>query len=142
MNEAATPPTSEEASEDLPTVEPVQAGLAVFFAWLVPGCGHFLLRRWGRGVIFLAVILVALALGCHLEGRLPWMWSGSPLQILASIGGLGSGLPYLALHFGVGYAGNLEASGYDYGSAFILTAGLMNLLLMLDVWDIASGRKE
>ena len=49
---------------------------------------------------------------------------------------------YLILLFGFGVEGTVEAAGYEYGSAFILTAGLLNLLLILDAWDIAQGTKE
>ena len=116
--------------------------LATALAWAVPGAGHLFLGRWQRALGFFVLVLLMLVLGCHLEGKLPWVWGGSPLQVLATIGCLGSGLPVLVLRFGFGYEGTLEAAGYEYGGAFILTAGLMNLLLMLDAWDIARGRKE
>ena len=87
-------------------------------------------------------MFLALAIGCYLDGRLPWVWSGSPLRVLATLGCMGSGAPYFVLRFVVGYEGDILAPGFDYGSAFILTAGLMNLLLVLDAWDIALGRKE
>jgi len=116
--------------------------LAVCLAWIFPGAGHFYLKRWRRALGFLALVLAALAIGYHLEGRLPWVFSGSPLAVLATLGGLGSGAPYLFLRLGLGYSGTVEAGGYEYGGAFILTAGLMNLLLVLDAWDISTGRKE
>ena len=116
--------------------------LAAGLAWAFPGAGHLLLGRWRRALAFCGLVLLMLALGCYLEGRLPWVWSGSPLQVLATIGCLGSGLPVLVLHLGFAYEGALEAAGFEYGGAFILTAGLMNLLLMLDAWDIAQGIKE
>ncbi len=116
--------------------------LAAALAWALPGAGHLLLGRWQRALAFCALVLVTLALGCHLEGKLPWLWSGSPLQVLATIGCLGGGLPVLVLRWGLGYEGTIEAAGFEYGFAFILTAGLMNLLLMLDAWDIARGLKE
>ena len=123
---------------------PAPAGnphLAAAVAWLLPGAGHFYLGRWRRACAFLALVLVALVIGYQLEGRAPWIFSGPPLSILATLGCLGSGVPYLWLHLGLGYQGTVEAAGYEYGSAFILTAGLMNLLLILDAWDIATGRK-
>ena len=120
---------------------PAGAYLAAFLAWLVPGGGHFFLKRSGRGAVFLALVILSLAIGCWLDGRLPWIWSGSPLKVLATLGCLGSGSAYLVLRFVVGYEGDILAPGYEYGSAFILTAGLMNLLLVLDAWDIACGRK-
>jgi hypothetical protein len=52
------------------------------------------------------------------------------------------GVPYFVLRWGVGYEGNVMGAGYEYGTAFILTAGLMNWLLILDTFDIARGKKE
>ena len=132
-------PAREEPSTPTPEAN---AYLATGLAWIVPGAGHAYLGRWPRAGAFLALVLAALAIGCQLEGRLPWTFSGSPLSVLATLGCLGSGAPVLFLRLVLGYEGTVEASGYEYGSAFILTAGLMNLLLMLDAWDIATGRKE
>ncbi len=115
--------------------------LAALVAWLLPGAGHFYLRRRPRALAFMGLVLAALAIGVQLDGRLPWVFSGSPLNVLATLGCLGSGLPYLCLRFIFGYEGSVDAAGYEYGSAFILTAGLMNLLLILDSWDIAYGHK-
>ncbi len=126
------------------TVAPTPVGnpfLAVGLAWALPGAGHFYLGRRPRAFAFLALVLVALAIGFLLEGRLPWTFSGSPLAVLATLGCLGSGSPLLFLRFVLGHQGTLEAAGYEYGGAFLLTAGLMNLLLVLDAWDIAMGRK-
>jgi hypothetical protein len=118
------------------------ACVAALLALFLPGAGHFYLRRWGRGLIFLTLVLAALAVGVAIDGRLPWVWSGPPLQRLATLGALGSGIPFLVLHFVLGYQGDLKGGGWEYGGVFIVTAGLMNLLLVLDAWDIAVGRKE
>ena len=129
--------------EDTAVAVPVaNAYLAVVLAWLMPGAGHAYLKRWPRAAAFLVLVLAALGIGFHLEGRLPWTFSGSPLSVLATLGCLGSGIPPIFLRLVLGYEGAVEAPGYEYGSAFILTAGLMNLLLMLDAWDISAGRKE
>lgn len=119
-----------------------KVALAAALAWLIPGAGHILLKRPGRGVLFLVLVTASLAIGCALDGRLPWQWSGSPLRVLATLGAMGSGAEYLVLRFALGYEGDVDAPGFEYGYAFIVTAGLMNLLLVLDAWDIALGRKE
>ena len=127
------------------TAAPTPVGnpyLATALAWIAPGAGHLYLGRRLRALAFAILVLAVLVIGWRLEGRLPWTFSGPPLQILATLGCLGSGAPALALRFGVGYEGRVEAAGFEYGSAFILTAGLMNLLLMLDAWDISTGRKD
>ena len=110
-------------------------------AWLVPGCGHLMLGRLRRGVIFFLVVLTAIVVGCLLEGNLYRVLPNQPLTILATLGSMGMGTPYFILRFIFGYQGNIVAAGYEYGSAFLLTAGLMNLLLILDAWDIVRGRK-
>jgi hypothetical protein len=116
--------------------------LAAVLAWLVPGLGHVYLRRPLRGLIFLVLVLAMLLVGWNLEGNLPRRLPNQPLSYLATVGAMGMGLPYFGLRYVVHYEGNLVAPGFEYGSAFILTAGLMNLLLVLDSWDIASGRKD
>jgi len=124
------------------TRSPVPRELACLLAWLIPGAGHFLLGRWRRGAVFLSLVMLSLVIGCQLGGNLPWYWSGSPLLVLATLGAMGSGLPLFVVHFIFDYHGMAEAPGFEYGSAFIITAGLMNLLLILDVWDISQGTKE
>lgn len=140
----ADPAASNPASPPVPmTGAPVgNPYLAAAIAWLVPGMGHVYLRRWQRGLAFLLLILAALWIGCALEGNLYRPLAGQPLSVLATLGALGMGTPYLILRWGAGYAGDLMGAGYEYGTAFLLTAGLMNWLLVLDAMDIARGRKD
>ena len=116
--------------------------LAALAAWLVPGAGHFYLGRRGRALAFLALVGVSIAIGCHLQGNLYRPLPNQPLTLLATLGCLGMGIPYFVLRYVAGYTGDVISPGYEYGTAFILTAGLMNLLLVLDAWDIAVGKKE
>lgn len=129
-------PSAREARSVLP---PAVAAVA---AWAVPGLGHALLGRRGRGLFFAVLVLAALAIGCQLHGNLSTVLSGQPLAVLRTLGCMGMGLPYVGLRWAFAYQGDLLAPGYEYGSAFLLSAGLMNLLLVLDAWDIASGRKQ
>lgn len=116
--------------------------VAAIAAWLIPGLGHVFLKRWRRGLVFLLLVLVSLWVGCQLQGNLYRPVQGQPLSSLATIGAMGMGLPYFLLRWGLGYEGNVMGAGYEYGTAFLLTAGLMNWLLILDTLDIARGRKE
>jgi hypothetical protein len=134
---AQTDSANEQAGEAI--ANPLLAGV---LAWLVPGMGHVYLKRRLRGLIFFVVVLATLLVGWHLEGNLPRRLPNQPLSYLATAGAIGMGVPYFLLRYGLHYEGNLVAAGFEYGSAFILTAGLMNLLLVLDAWDIASGKKE
>ncbi len=130
------------AAPAAPGPTPRRALLAVLVAWLLPGAGHVMLGRHARGAAFLTIILICLVLGVKLEGNLYRVLPDRPLSVLATAASMGVGAPYFLLRFGAGYEGTIRSPGYEYGTAFILTAGLMNLLLVLDVWDIARGRKE
>ncbi|HEX4960885.1 MAG TPA: DUF6677 family protein [Thermoanaerobaculia bacterium] len=116
--------------------------VAVLSAWLVPGLGHVYLKRHLRGLIFFVLVIASLAIGCSLEGKLYVVERGQPLTILATLGSMGMGFPYFLLRYGLHYKGNIMGAGFEYGTAFLLTAGLMNLLLVLDAWDIVRGKKE
>lgn len=127
-----------KAEIELPLANPY---LAAGLAWLVPGLGHAYLRRRGRGFIFFGVVVSALLIGVAIQGELPWYFSSSPLATLATLGALGSGLPCLILRLAFDYTGDMTAAGFEYGRAFIIGAGIMNLLLVLDAWDICWGKE-
>ncbi len=114
----------------------------VLLAWILPSAGHFALRRRGRAAVFAILIVLGVVLGVTLRGNLAQVVPGSPLSILFTLGAMGMGAPYFVLRGALGYQGVPEAAGFEYGTVFLLSAGLMNLLLVLDVWDIATGRKE
>ena len=64
-----------------------------------------------------------------------------PLDCLAALADLGIGIPYfVATTLGFG-GGQVRAVTYEYGNAFIVVAGLLNLLVVIDTYDIAVGRK-
>ena len=108
----------------------------------IPGGGHYLLGKKRRGGLFLALVLVTVAIGCLLDGQLYRITPGQPLSTLAGLACMAMGIPYWVLSSVLDYAGDWTAPGFEYGKAFILTAGLMNILLILDAWDIASGEKD
>ena len=107
---------------------------------LVPGLGHLWLGR-RKGLIFLAVLPVMFALGLFLEGRIFPLQFSEPLVALAAVADMGIGLPYL-LARAMGYgSGNVIAVTYEYGNTFLIVAGLLNALVVIDAFDIAVGRK-
>ena len=114
---------------------------AAVLAWLIPGAGHLYLGKWGRAAIFFGLVLVSMALGLLLEGKLFVVVSEQPLSRLGTLASMGMGPLYFVLRYGVEYQGDIHAATYEYGGAFLLTAGLMNLLLVLDAWDISRGFK-
>lgn len=116
--------------------------VALLSAWLVPGLGHIYLKRYLRGIAFFVLVIASVLIGCRLEGNLYIPVRGQPLTALATLGAMGMGFPYFLLRYGLHYQGEIMGAGYEYGTAFLLTAGLMNWLLVLDAFDIVRGRKE
>jgi len=111
-------------------------------AWFLPGLGHLLLGKRLRAAVFAAVILAAFVTGLLLHGELAVPRSGQPFSFLAFLACLGTGAPYvLGRLLGLGL-GDPMAVGFGYGNTFLVTAGLMNLLTVLDVSDIARGLKS
>ena len=110
-------------------------------AWAVPGAGHLWFGRREKGLIFLIAIPLMFAFGLWLEGRLFPFEIREPLVALAAFADIGAGVPYfVAKGMGQG-AGRVVAATYEYGNAFLIVAGLLNMLVVLDVFDIAQGRK-
>jgi hypothetical protein len=139
--------------------------VALLFAWLVPGCGHISLGRARRGVVFGILVLGSFGLGLAHDGRLALQNDREPflssLQVLANLGvGPADALARIRVYGAPAYRlpPGLDDPVADvrlrtlrerarspvsaYGTAYLWTAGLMNLLLLFDVWDIARGRKD
>jgi hypothetical protein len=130
---------SPETAAVRPAIRP---WLAVVLAWLFPGLGHAYLGRRRTALVYAAVVTVAFVLGISFQGRLYTIESGQPLSILATFAVAGAGILNIGARLLSDNPGGAVLSvTYEYGCAYLLTAGLMNLLLMLDAWDIAVGRK-
>jgi hypothetical protein len=110
-------------------------------AWAVPGAGHLWLRRTQKGLVFLIAIPLMFACGLWLEGRLFPFELTQPLVALAAFADIGNGIPYfVAKAIGRG-EGRVIAVTYEYGNAFLIVSGLLNMLVVLDAFDVAQGRK-
>lgn len=119
---------------------------ALALAWLVPGAGHFLLGRTGRGAVLFSAIGLTFLLGLLMRGA---MFQPQTADILTTviywggfIGDLASGIFYL-LSTWLGYnQPDVAGHVHDYGTKFLVAAGLLNVLAMVDVFEIATGRKD
>jgi hypothetical protein len=145
MSDSASPLPPSSPEPVPPALAPRRVGnpfAAAALAWLFPGLGHFYLGRRKTALLYAAIVMATFLFGLSFEGRLYSPEPGQPLTILATFAVYGAGLLNLAARLlWSNPNGTILSVTYEYGCAFLLTAGLMNLLLMLDAYDIAVGRK-
>ena len=110
-------------------------------AWAIPGAGHFWLGRRQKAIVFVVALPLMFAFGLWLNGRIfPFEFS-QPLVALAAFADLGIGLPYFVAKLAGLGGGRVVEITYEYGNTFLIVAGLLNMLVVLDAFDIAEGRK-
>jgi hypothetical protein len=119
----------------------VPPAVVCVISWLVPGAGHLLQGRRQKGLIFLVAMPVMFAIGLWLDGRLFPLQFSEPLVGLAAVANIGMGVPYfIASALGLG-AGVVTEASYEYANAFLIVAGLLNMLVVIDAYDVRLGRK-
>jgi hypothetical protein len=116
--------------------------VAMLLAYLVPGAGHFYLGRRGMAAAYFAIIVTLFAVGLWLDAVLYTIANAHRqlIGLMAALGSMGSGTLYLLGRM-FGPIGDFRSLTFEYGRMFTLTAGLMNLLLVADCYDISIGRK-
>ena len=114
--------------------------LPLILGWLVPGAGHFLLRKWGRGALLAVSILGMFSIGIAMQGKL---YSGAHdiLDMLGLAGDLGNGLLYFVSRAAGWGADQITVTTGDYGTRFIVVAGLLNVIAAVDAHNLRTGRK-
>jgi hypothetical protein len=124
-----------EASNSMAVIAPL-AG------WLLPGLGHFIQRRWIRGLLLMLSVFIMFFAGIGMQGKVYSFNTGDLLDILGFIGDIGSGLLYFvakAMDWG---GGNIQRAVADYGTKYIVVAGLLNIIAAVDAHQIAIGKKQ
>jgi hypothetical protein len=134
-NNATARQGREQEARQVPVYLPLIAG------WLVPGAGHFLLRKWGRGALLAASIVGMFAVGLAMQGML-YSSAHEVLDLLGLAGDLGNGLLYVVAQLlGLG-ADQVRVTTADYGTRFIVVAGLLNVIAAVDAHNLRTGRKS
>jgi hypothetical protein len=116
--------------------------MALIAGWLIPGAGHLMQRKWIRGGLLMVSIVTMFVIGLALKGKIYTPNTGDPLDMLNFAGDLGNGLLYLlARMFDLGQAA-VQVATADYGTKFIVVAGLLNIISAVDAHSLATGRKR
>ena len=124
--------------------EPVSlmAVVAPVVGWLIPGAGHMIQKRWIRGALLFVSIVTLFLFGLAMQGRIYKANGGDILDILGFVGNVGAGGLYivtLAMDWGQGAIAFATA---DYGTKFMIVAGLLNFISIADAYHIAIGKKQ
>jgi hypothetical protein len=111
-------------------------------AWLVPGLGHIIQKRYIRGVLLMAAIFTMFFAGLGMQGKVYSFNTGDLLDILGFVGDIGVGALYFIAKIMDWGIGNIHRAVADYGTKYIVVAGLLNIVAIVDAYHIAIGKKE
>ena len=116
--------------------------IAPAVGWLIPGAGHMIQKRWIRGLLLFISIFTMFVLGLAMQGHLYKANGGDILEILGFVGDVGAGALYL-LSLAVDWGqGAIAFATADYGTKFMIVAGLLNFIAVADAYHIAIGKKQ
>jgi hypothetical protein len=115
--------------------------IAPAIAWLIPGAGHLIQKRWIRGLLIMASITIMFALGLMMQGRVYRPNGGDILDILGFVGDIGAGGLYIVTRVQDWGHGAIAHATADYGTKFLIVAGLLNFICAADAYHIAIGKK-
>jgi hypothetical protein len=135
----STTETTEAAS-----AQPVSmmAVLAPAVGWLIPGAGHLMQKRWIRGGLLFVSIVALFLLGLAMQGRIYKANGGDILDMLGFIGDFGAGALYILTLVNDWGQGAIAFATADYGTKFMIVAGLLNFIAVADAYHIAIGKKQ
>ena len=124
------------------TIGGVSPTMVLIVGWLVPGAGHLLLGKWVRASLLALSIICMFAIGIALQGKVYTPNTGDPLDMLGFAGDLGSGLLYVLARLLDWGRTSVQIATADYGTKFIVVAGLLNIVAAVDAHSLATGRKR
>lgn len=140
------PKTEVSVSEAQPKTEaqPITAMsvVAPALGWLIPGAGHLIQKKWGRGLFLMFSVVLMFLLGLAMGGKIYKPNNGDLLDMLGFVGDAGAGGLYIisrAMELG---SSAIAFATADYGTKYIVISGLLNVMSMVDAYHIAVGRKK
>ena len=116
--------------------------LAPAVGWLIPGAGHVIQKRWIRGALLFISIVTLFLLGLAMQGRIYRANGGDILDILGFVGDIGAGGLYILTLANDWGQGAIAFATADYGTKFMIVAGLLNFIAVADAYHIAIGKKK
>jgi hypothetical protein len=116
--------------------------LAPAVGWLIPGAGHLIQKRWIRGALLFVSIVTLFLLGLAMQGRIYKANGGDILEMLGFVGDVGAGGLYILTLANDWGQGAIAFATADFGTKFMIVAGLLNFIAVADAYHIAIGKKQ
>jgi hypothetical protein len=120
----------------------IMSVIAPALGWLIPGAGHLIQKRWIRGVLLMVSVIALFVLGLAMQGHVYKPNGGDILDILGFIGDIGAGGLYILTQVNDWGQGAIAHATADYGTKYIIVAGLLNFICVADAYHIAIGKKQ
>jgi hypothetical protein len=140
-NPQNTTTINQRSAKAAPASAGSMATIAPVAGWLIPGLGHFIQHRYIRGLLLMLAVFVMFFAGLGMQGKVYQFNTGDLLDILGFVGDLGGGLLYFVARAMDWGAGNIHRAVADYGTKYIVVAGLLNVISAVDAYHIAIGKK-
>jgi hypothetical protein len=138
----ADTPTSTTQTRPAAAPATTMSIIAPALAWLIPGAGHFVQKRWIRGALLMFSVVAMFMFGLAMKGKIYQQNAGDLLEILAFVSDLGTGGLYILSRMMDLGLNQISFATADYGTKFIAVAGLLNIIAAVDAYHIAIGRKD
>lgn len=137
---------AKEKNDSSSKVDNTRVALACALALIIPGAGHLFLRKYVHAVVFFVSVVALAVAGASINGEMhSFLRSNSGegfLQLMAALGNIALGVLHLIFHAAGFGLGSITTTTYEYGTTFIIVAALINVLVILNAYDIARGEKE
>jgi hypothetical protein len=134
---ALEPPEAPQKSTNREAI----AFVVAIAGWLVPGLGHALLKMWGRAIACVLTIGFLVWLGAGMRGNVFASSGTDAFDTLGYVADMGTGCFYFIARSLETTGADVSHANGDYGTRFLATAGVLNLLAALHAYEAARGRK-
>jgi hypothetical protein len=142
MANSASDKMTDKTKAAQPEPVSVMSVVAPAVGWLIPGAGHMMQKRWIRGGLLFVSIVTLFLLGLAMQGRIYTANGNEILDILGFIGNVGAGALYIVTTTMDWGQGAIQFATADYGTKFMIVAGLLNFIAVADAYHIAIGKKQ
>jgi hypothetical protein len=135
------PDTAEQIAVDKHYPMTTMAIVAPIVGWLIPGGGHLIQKKWIRGALLMLSVVAMFSIGIAMNAKVYQGNTGDLLDILGFLGDAGGGALYLLARASDWGTGAINTVSANYGSVFVIVAGLLNIVSAVDAHQIALGKK-